>query len=500
MKKLLLLFVAVSITQFCFVQVQWTYFPSRPVLSMDTSLMWAAYGQPTCVIHNDTFRMWYAVASGTTPMDTVPRGRIHYAWSTDGMHWTKHTGNPVLDIGGTGQWDCEWLDTPEILWDGQEFKLYYYGDSTYFQGQNNTAIGLAVSADGIKWTRQGKVLSRGAPGEWDGKFIESPAAYYDPSSGIYAMWYTGIDTIGYTTIGLAVSPDGMNWSKDPANPGITVGTFGEWDDMFAAVPAVIESNGIFEMWYSGVNYADQWDSVPVGYATSLNGSDWIKYPGNPVLVLQAGDSGGFWAVDVVWDSLLNEYKMYYENDYLAGAGAIYYATAPRSILFSSNCSTTVCDDKAIVEGNSVELSAGGGEYYQWYPDYALSDPNIPNPVATPDTSVTYTVMIVSDSCITTDSVTVTIHPVSVPSESSGENRIKVYPNPVLDHATVEFSNPEGLNYNLNIYNHVGQLVRSLSNLSSERIRIEKEELAVGIYLIELRNAREIIGMAKIIVD
>ena len=126
MKKPLLILFSVFFQQYAFGQIQWTYFPDNPVLSMDTTYMWASVGQPTCIMHNDTLKMWYEVASGLTPSDTVLRGRIHYAWSLDGINWTKYGGNPVLDVGAPGEWDDEWLDTPEILWDGKEFKLYFW--------------------------------------------------------------------------------------------------------------------------------------------------------------------------------------------------------------------------------------------------------------------------------------------------------------------------------------------------------------------------------------
>ncbi|MBU0765476.1 MAG: hypothetical protein KJ607_11640 [Bacteroidetes bacterium] len=289
-----------------FSQIHWTYNSINPVIAMDTAYMWEAIGQPACIIHNDTIKMWYAVAGGENPSDYNPVGRIHYAWSDDGVTWTKYPGNPVLDVGAPGEWDDAWLDTPEILWDGTEFKLYYYGDSTYFQGQDNTNIGLATSADGIHWTKQGVVLSKGAPCEWDGKYIESPAAYYDPQSGVHALWYNGQDTTGWIKIGLAVSADGYDWYKWPGNPVVGTGDWLQsWDDMFVAVPAVIRSGDIFEMWYSGISFYGQFDSVRIGYAVSVNGIDWIKYPGNPVLEALSGDSAGFWAVDVVFDSINN---------------------------------------------------------------------------------------------------------------------------------------------------------------------------------------------------
>lgn len=67
-------------------------------------------------------------------------------------------------------------------------------------------------------------------------------------------------------------------------------------------------------------------------------------------------------------------------------------------------------DAHICSGSSTTLNASGGTKYSWLPTTALSDPNIPNPVANPTTTITYTVTVTSGSCIDTDTVTVTIVP------------------------------------------------------------------------------------------
>jgi predicted GH43/DUF377 family glycosyl hydrolase len=469
-------------------QTQWTKYSSHPVLSMDTTYMWAAYGEPACVIQNDTFKMGYVVASGVNPSDTVMRGRIHYAWSLDGITWNKFTGNPVLDVGGTGAWDGQWLDTPEILKIPSGYNLYYYGDSTYQQGQSHTNIGLATSPDGIHFTKQGKVLFKGAPGDWDGKYIESPAAYYDPSSGVYALWYTGQDTVGWINIGLAVSNNGVNWNKYPG-PVLTHGAPYTWDDMFAAVPSVIRTNGVLEMWYSGISFLGQQDSVRVGYAVSFDGAHWIKYPGNPVLFNLPGDTSRYWAVDVVWDSVGNQYKMYYENYFKWGAEAIYLATSPRNVLFSASCNVTISRDTAIHSGDTIQLYASGGTSYRWYPEQGLSNPDISNPLAFPDTNVTYTVLVVSDLCITTDTVKITVTPLSV-HDPSISCKIKIFPNPATDWLTLMWNNNANENANVYIYDITGQLLLH-KEINSSIMDIDVHNLSKGLYLIALNDTKYI---------
>lgn len=69
---------------------------------------------------------------------------------------------------------------------------------------------------------------------------------------------------------------------------------------------------------------------------------------------------------------------------------------------------SVNPSNAMCPGDSMQLSASGGATYQWIPAKGLSNPNIANPKASPDSTTTYQVL-VSDTCGTdTASVTVTI--------------------------------------------------------------------------------------------
>jgi len=73
----------------------------------------------------------------------------------------------------------------------------------------------------------------------------------------------------------------------------------------------------------------------------------------------------------------------------------------------------------ICKGGEWRLSASGGTAYNWYPATGLSNPNVANPIARPDTTTTYTVTIVQGNCFTeTQPVTVTVKPTAEVSISS----------------------------------------------------------------------------------
>ena len=67
-------------------------------------------------------------------------------------------------------------------------------------------------------------------------------------------------------------------------------------------------------------------------------------------------------------------------------------------------STSICT------GDSVQLNATGASTYIWTPSAGLSDPNIPDPFASPTTVTTYTVTGTdTNGCVNSNSVTISLH-------------------------------------------------------------------------------------------
>ncbi|MFC1730071.1 T9SS type A sorting domain-containing protein [candidate division KSB1 bacterium] len=343
-KNILSFFLLLSFSFICIAQTQWTKYPSNPVIKKQNFITeFYAIGQPTVIIENDTIKMWY-VAAGLPYITS----RLLYAWSLDGINWTKYnSGASVMDPGSTGSWDV-WIDTPEIYHDTSGYKLYYYGDTVAAEGgkpSSLSGIGVATSSNGINWIKYSNspVLTHGNAGEWDQHWIESPAVLYDSISGKYLMWYTGVDTsLWRIQIGLAMSSDGFAWTKYSANPVLSIGVSGSYDDMWVAVPGVIKKGNLYEMWYSTFSSVSGFSKFYIAYATSSDGINWTKHPANPLFNTFTNpydslvDSGGPWAPDIVFDSNDNKYKIWYET-----ISGFCMATAPENLsaIYSNNISS-----------------------------------------------------------------------------------------------------------------------------------------------------------------
>ncbi len=83
-----------------------------------------------------------------------------------------------------------------------------------------------------------------------------------------------------------------------------------------------------------------------------------------------------------------------------------------------NAYTTPCDtfttsiitDTVICKGDSIQLFAGGGSNYYWQPNTGLGNPNIANPMASPDSTTLYVVRIENTpGCSRTEKVLVKVN-------------------------------------------------------------------------------------------
>ncbi len=172
--------------------IAWTKYGA--VLNLGSPGSWDAVDvtEPTVIKVGSTYHMWYVGYDGITL-------RIGHATSSDGITWIKDVANPVLNLGASGNWD--WLDVygPSIVKVGNEFRLWYSGDTLPSAYQT----GYATSLDGITWTRQQKLISEGPLNAFDVYSADYPAVIVDGAG--YKVWYSGINSSGTYNIGYATA-------------------------------------------------------------------------------------------------------------------------------------------------------------------------------------------------------------------------------------------------------------------------------------------------------
>ncbi|MEK9137263.1 MAG: T9SS type A sorting domain-containing protein, partial [Bacteroidota bacterium] len=130
------------------------------------------------------------------------------------------------------------------------------------------------------------------PNSWESVACDAGQVYYNGTT--YMMFYTGFDGASYN-VGLATSTDGFHWTKHSSNPVLRRGQPGSWDQTSVHGNALIVRNGVFYLFYTGS------PGNSLGFATSADGINWIKFSGNPVFL---PGSGGSWASQISLGSMI----------------------------------------------------------------------------------------------------------------------------------------------------------------------------------------------------
>lgn len=74
----------------------------------------------------------------------------------------------------------------------------------------------------------------------------------------------------------------------------------------------------------------------------------------------------------------------------------------------------------------------------------------------------------------------------------------VFPNPASDDAILSFENTEKEVCTVVLYNSQGQVVRIINNIKEEKVEIERQDLANGLYYFQLKTAGRVLANGKMI--
>ena len=294
-------------------QTKWHKYEGNPVLKVGASGEWddGNIGIQCVLWDGSKYNIWY---QGNDEAAGV--SAIGYATSTDGINWVKYENNPVLEMGGPGEWDNGWIDPSSVLFNGTDYFMYYNGtEGNWDAGM----IGLATSSDGINWikdTVNNPVLGTGETGTWNSEYVLDPCVIYENS--VYKMWYSGmgwyenLDEWSWK-LGYAESTDGINWTKR-IDPIMEDGDYETWaNDLDYA--CVIYENNNYIMWYWSANTLNWNDRQQFNFATSTDGINWIKSENNPALERRSPtlwDNQSIWKPSVIKEN--NLYKMWYTGN------------------------------------------------------------------------------------------------------------------------------------------------------------------------------------------
>ncbi len=174
---------------------------------------------------------------------------------------------------------------------GHPFYQMWYTASPPGSGWGDYGLGYAVSADGTNWqSNNDNPLFQADSTAWDSDVFQGQSIVWDADFDQYVMMWGGF-TIGSgnSGIGVATSPDGVNWTKNPANPVIDFQEVALSQGVQPCWPLTLtRTAGGFTAYITGSDAADIFGAgrCDIYAMSSLDLVNWNINP-NPVL---AGDA------------------------------------------------------------------------------------------------------------------------------------------------------------------------------------------------------------------
>lgn len=193
-------------------------------------------------------------------------------------HFRQTQDKAVFVRGELGTWDQCCVWNPAVVKDGDTLRMWYTGYDANVWSNPGGGIGYAWSLDGIQWNRYERNPVLVAGYAWETPKVSFCTVILDADT--FKMWYGAATPSGSapTIGGYAYSLDGKSWTKYP-DPVLQCGPAGDWDDALICPSTVIKEEDGYKMWFYGGRSGFPFESsMPqTGLATSADGVHWTKY-------------------------------------------------------------------------------------------------------------------------------------------------------------------------------------------------------------------------------
>lgn len=110
-----------------------------PFLFPDPNASWESGGlyKPYLIKDGDTYYLFYNAKNAAKRWIE----QTGVATSKDLKTWVRHSGNPILPVGGTGSWDERFASDPAVFRNGRHWVMYYYGLAANGKARELLALG-----------------------------------------------------------------------------------------------------------------------------------------------------------------------------------------------------------------------------------------------------------------------------------------------------------------------------------------------------------------------
>lgn len=248
---------------------RWLRDSNAPCLSLGEPGAWDDMHifAPCVAYERGRYWMWYCGSQGEVTQRVF---RLGLATSADGVRFAKHPGSPVYEFGDGRQS----ILTPTLLRnpDGsalrEDGKLRMWFSSADFPaGGGLHTLHETTSRDGLSW-------SLPSPPQLEN--VYAPTIIREDTR--YRVWYTDVSADPWC-FRHAESSDGRAWRVTP-EPVLRVDQ--DWEHGTLFYPTVLVADGVYVLWYGAYWGTDGRSKTALGVAVSDDGIRWTKSPHNPV--------------------------------------------------------------------------------------------------------------------------------------------------------------------------------------------------------------------------
>ncbi len=223
---------------------------------------------PCVAMEDGMYSMWYCGSRGAVE-DRV--FRLGLAISTDGVSFTRHPASPVCKAPD----ETSSILTPtllrnpdgSLLREGGRLRMWFTCADLTRQGPSHT-LRQMHSPDGVSW-------SEPSASQLDHAYAPTIIKEDDD----YRLWYTDVSCEPWC-MRHAMSKDGCEWDL-VSDPVLCVDQ--DWEHERLFYPTVLKQGELYLMWYGSYSlHRPEELKTSLGFAVSRDGVEWTKHPQNPV--------------------------------------------------------------------------------------------------------------------------------------------------------------------------------------------------------------------------
>ena len=180
--------------------IHWTKYLGNPVMTRATTADNQYWNYPFVLKVDGSYKMWYTSGLPTN---------IYLATSGDGVSWTRaNAGSPVVSPSSSFAWEAGDVYSAAVVYDSST-RSYIMSYSGIDAGGVTAVTGLATSTDGVSWTKYSgnPIVALSPAGGWDsGDSVDNQGmllqngqlTVYYSGDAVYPAYRSSPDVLSYS--------------------------------------------------------------------------------------------------------------------------------------------------------------------------------------------------------------------------------------------------------------------------------------------------------------